>query len=203
MIMTFIDSKKGTFLCQSGHLGRHRRPWRHTFFFLQNFFTWCLVKILPNILKNFWWLRKWGLWSGKRREYQQLQLRTTQGHQGFPWRTLLLRQRTFPKTPSLREKTARPPGNNKKLFFKGSGWNMCEKIKPSSWGSRSLGGRVVLYKSTPSTGRLFSRVYKFTYSYRGGGGGDWTRQKVIGATVHKAGSKIPTWPTVTPVYKLW
>jgi hypothetical protein len=38
---------------------------------------------------------------------------------------------------------------------------------------------------------------------RKGGGGSWTREKVRGATVHKAGSKIPTWLTVSPVYKLW
>jgi hypothetical protein len=32
------------------------------------------------------------------------------------------------------------------------------------------------------------------------GGGELTREKVRGATVHKAGSKIPTWLTVSPVY---
>ncbi len=36
-----------------------------------------------------------------------------------------------------------------------------------------------------------------------GGGESWTREKVRGATVHKAGSKIPTWLTVSSVYKLW
>ncbi len=41
-----------------------------------------------------------------------------------------------------------------------------------------------------------------TYSYREGGG-ELTREKVREATVHKAGSKIPTWLTVSPVYKLW
>ncbi len=35
----------------------------------------------------------------------------------------------------------------------------------------------------------------------GRGGGSWTREKVRPAkTVHKAGSKIPTWPTVSQVY---
>jgi hypothetical protein len=34
-------------------------------------------------------------------------------------------------------------------------------------------------------------------------GGCWTREKDRGATGHKAGSKIPTWLTVSPVYKLW
>ncbi len=35
----------------------------------------------------------------------------------------------------------------------------------------------------------------YTYSLREGGGRgeSWTREKVRGATVHKAGSKIPTW----------
>ncbi len=30
---------------------------------------------------------------------------------------------------------------------------------------------------------------------------NWTREKVRGATVHKTVSKIPTWLTVSPVYK--
>jgi hypothetical protein len=37
----------------------------------------------------------------------------------------------------------------------------------------------------------------------GKGGESWTREKVRGATVHKAGSKIRTWLTVSSVYKLW
>ncbi len=36
----------------------------------------------------------------------------------------------------------------------------------------------------------------YTYSHREGGGEKWTRDKVRGATVHKAGSKILTWLTV-------
>ncbi len=39
------------------------------------------------------------------------------------------------------------------------------------------------------------------YSHREGGK-SWTREKVRGATVHKAESKIPTWLIVTPVYKI-
>ncbi len=35
------------------------------------------------------------------------------------------------------------------------------------------------------------------------GGGRWTREKVIWAIVYKAGSKIPTWLTVSPVYELY
>ncbi len=42
----------------------------------------------------------------------------------------------------------------------------------------------------------------YVYSHREGGGESWTREKVRGATVHKAGSKIPIWLTVSPVYKL-
>jgi hypothetical protein len=44
-------------------------------------------------------------------------------------------------------------------------------------------------------------VYLFTRG-RGEGGGELTREKVRGAIVYKAGSKIPTWLTVFPVYKL-
>ncbi len=36
-----------------------------------------------------------------------------------------------------------------------------------------------------------------------GRGESWTREKVGGATVHKAGSKTPTGLAVSPVYKLW
>ncbi len=43
----------------------------------------------------------------------------------------------------------------------------------------------------------------YTYLHREGGrvGGELTREKVIGATDHKAGSKIQTWLTVSPVYQ--
>ncbi len=40
---------------------------------------------------------------------------------------------------------------------------------------------------------------QYTYSHRKEGGESWTREKVIGATVHKAGWKIPTWLTVSPL----
>jgi hypothetical protein len=40
-------------------------------------------------------------------------------------------------------------------------------------------------------------VFLFTWK-----GGELTREKVRGATVHEAGSKIPTWLTVSSVYKL-
>jgi hypothetical protein len=60
----------------------------------------------------------------------------------------------------------------------------------------------------PPTYTLYSvqhtvRVYiKLNHTGKGGGGSG-TREKVRGATVHKAGSKIPTWLTVSPVYKLY
>jgi hypothetical protein len=42
----------------------------------------------------------------------------------------------------------------------------------------------------------------YTYSHREGVEG-WTREKIRGPTVYKAGSKIPTYDlNVSPVYKL-
>ncbi len=38
---------------------------------------------------------------------------------------------------------------------------------------------------------------------KGGGGAELTREKVRGEIVHKVGSKIPTWLTESPVYKLY
>jgi hypothetical protein len=42
----------------------------------------------------------------------------------------------------------------------------------------------------------------FFYLFKGGGGVN-QREKVRGAIVHKAESKITTWLTVSPVYKLY
>jgi hypothetical protein len=42
-------------------------------------------------------------------------------------------------------------------------------------------------------------VYLFTQGRWVGGNKSWTRGKVRWATFHKAGSKIPTWLTVSPV----
>ncbi len=63
---------------------------------------------------------------------------------------------------------------------------------------------------------LFSLFYLFFLSFlsisytvlhgkiKGRGGGEsWNREKVRGATVHRAGSKVPTWLTASPFYKLW
>ena len=61
---------------QFGHVGHHRRPWCQAFFFLLKFSFKCLVKIIPDASKHFQWLIKWGLWSSKRRECQQLLLQT-------------------------------------------------------------------------------------------------------------------------------
>ncbi len=55
--------------------------------------------------------------------------------------------------------------------------------------------------STPPLYTLYSYMYFFTQE-GGMGGMERKREKVRVATVHKAGSKIPTWMTVSPVYKL-
>jgi hypothetical protein len=51
----------------------------------------------------------------------------------------------------------------------------------------------------------YTLYVQYTYSHREGGrrGESWTREKVREATVHKAGSKIPIWLTLSPVNKLW
>ncbi len=55
------------------------------------------------------------------------------------------------------------------------------------------------HTSPPPLHTVLYTVIKYTYSHREGGRGEsWTREKVRGATVHKAGSKIPTWLTVSP-----
>ncbi len=77
MLMKFFDSRKdltcmlGPFVSQSVHVGRHRRPWLQPFFFLLEFFTRCLVKMLLDVLKKFQYLKKWGLWPNKGKEYQR------------------------------------------------------------------------------------------------------------------------------------
>ncbi len=45
-------------------------------------------------------------------------------------------------------------------------------------------------------------VYVYCKLIHTGRGGELTREKVRGTTVHKAGSKILTWVTITPVFKL-
>ncbi len=55
-----------------------------------------------------------------------------------------------------------------------------------------------------STYTLYTCI-QYTYSHRekGWGGEGWTREMVRWATVHKAGSKMPTLLTVPPLYKPW
>ncbi len=48
-----------------------------------------------------------------------------------------------------------------------------------------------------------STVYLFKQGRGGGGRESSTREKGRRAPVHKAGSKLPTWLIVSPVYKLW
>jgi hypothetical protein len=45
-------------------------------------------------------------------------------------------------------------------------------------------------------------MYEYLFTQGRGKGGELTREMVRGATVHKAGSKMPTLLTVSPVYKL-
>jgi hypothetical protein len=45
-------------------------------------------------------------------------------------------------------------------------------------------------------------LYSIPYLFTQGRGKSWTRKKVRGATVHKAGSTIQTWLTVSPFYNL-
>ncbi len=60
------------------------------------------------------------------------------------------------------------------------------------------------HNSTPQTPTSHTlSVYTVLTNREGGGGEIWTRAKVREATVDKAGSKIPTWLTLFPVYKLW
>ncbi len=80
MLMTLFDSRKDLtcllcpFVSQSVRVGRHRRPWFHPFFSLLEFFTRCLVKILLDVVKNFHYVKKWGIWPSNRKEYQGQQL---------------------------------------------------------------------------------------------------------------------------------
>ncbi len=59
------------------------------------------------------------------------------------------------------------------------------------------------HDSTPPTPSQPHTVCIYCTLTQGGGRESWTREKVRGATVHNAGSKIPTWLTVSLVYKPW
>ncbi len=55
---------------------------------------------------------------------------------------------------------------------------------------------------SPPLHTVYVSCIQYTHSHtEEGEGGELTREKVKGATVHKAGSKIPTWLTVSPIYK--
>ncbi len=55
----------------------------------------------------------------------------------------------------------------------------------------------------PPLHTVYVYTVQCTYSHKEGGrGGSWTREKGRGGTVHKDGSKLPTWLPVSPVYKL-
>ncbi len=51
----------------------------------------------------------------------------------------------------------------------------------------------------PPPSHTLSDLYLLYILWHRRGGESWTREKVRGATAHKAGSKIPTWLTVSPV----
>ncbi len=54
---------------------------------------------------------------------------------------------------------------------------------------------------TPLLTNCICTCIQYTYSHRKGERGkSWTREKVRRATVHKAGSKLPTWLNESPVY---
>ncbi len=46
-------------------------------------------------------------------------------------------------------------------------------------------------------------LYTYSIFTQGRGEGELTREKDRGVVTHKAGSKIPTWLIVYPVYRLW
>jgi hypothetical protein len=66
----------------------------------------------------------------------------------------------------------------------------------------SVWGPLPSYELIPTP---LHTVYVYTvylFTQRWGGGRELTRENVWGATFHKAWSKISTWLTVSPVYKL-
>ncbi len=58
--------------------------------------------------------------------------------------------------------------------------------------------------NTPPPLRATYCLYILYFDFVEGGGGErWIIEKVRGVIVHKAGSKIPTWLTVSPFYKFY
>jgi hypothetical protein len=70
-----------------------------------------------------------------------------------------------------------------------------------------LRSRTRPYPTPPTlhTVYVYSVYSVLIHTGKEGGEGveSWTRKKVRGGTVHKAWSKILTWLTVSPLYKLW
>ncbi len=64
----------------------------------------------------------------------------------------------------------------------------------------SVWGPIHSYDPIPPLTYCIWVYCKLNHTGKGGGGKRWTREKVRGATIHKAGSKIPTLLTVSPVY---
>ncbi len=73
------------------------------------------------------------------------------------------------------------------------------------WPAKGLCGRCLfVWGPQPHTPPPLRTVHAYTvYLFTKGRRESWTKEKVTGATVHKAGSKISTWLTVSPVYNLW
>ncbi len=134
MLMTFFDSRKDLacmlcpFFSPSVHVGRHRRPWFHPFFFLLEFFTRCLIKILLAVLKNFPYLKKWGLWPSNKKEYQGQQLWAAWAATVPPSRASWLNKGSPLRYYPFGKKLLWPPGINKNTCFEGSGCNIWGKI---------------------------------------------------------------------------
>jgi hypothetical protein len=81
-----------------------------------------------------------------------------------------------------------PPPRRKKRLIEGNA--KCRHLKKFTCKGQVF---ICMRRRTPYPPPLTHciRVYK-----------SWTREKIWGATVYKAGSKIPTWLTVSPAYKL-
>ncbi len=64
--------------------------------------------------------------------------------------------------------------------------------------------RTPYYQPPLHTECVYTVRYTYSHRERGEGGRELVqREGYRGETVHKAGSKIPTWLTLSPVYKLW
>ncbi len=76
----------------------------------------------------------------------------------------------------------------------------CRNLK--NWPVKGLCGRCLFVWGSPYT--LYNTLYLFTQGRGWGVGKSWTKEKIRGSTVYKAGSKIPAYDwNVSPVYKLW